>query len=394
MTNSLRVISPLSHLYDELKMFLATSEIVDLQGNVYSWLNPQHPGYVYPEIMGFYLNLVSQLIYITRFSLTQMSPNRHRLDGDTSRCRKTEIAWLFPIENSSSKSRKSHRLKPNDTNTLLELRTHAISQQLQRLVQASGGLGKNGKVYVFDNCMAISGLLAYKKYLAGYVDDEILESMANFTVKLLEQRQICVAEDGSILKVTPHWSNTFGASMLKTVIALDGLTEETGNCTYRQLALEIAEEIIANCFDRSYFRAFPATNAVYCHAHCYALEGLLYLQTKGYKNVSEILQAGVKQLQIWQNDDGSLFNWYNTTSCHQLKVADATAQAIRLWLAIAPQTYADNITRGWQFLASIQSPEQGLYYHADSQDCNSWATMFALQALDWSLNDVCSDRLV
>ena len=394
MTNSLLVISPLSHLYDELKIFLARSDIVDVQGNVYSWLNPQHPGFIYPEIMGLYLNLASQLIYAERCSLTMLSPDIYIVDREASRCSDTEIAWLFPIENSSSKSKRSHSLKSSTIDVQLELRTHAISQQLQSLVPPSGGLGKQGKVYAFDNCMAISGLLAYKKYLAGFVDDEILSRMADFTVKLLQQRLTCVAEDGSILKLTPHWSNTFGASMLKTVIALDELTEETGDCTYRQLALEITEEIIANCFNHSYFRAFPATNAVYCHAHCYALEGLLYLQTKGYQNVSEILQAGVQQLQTWQNDDGSLFNWYNTTSCPQLKVADVTAQAIRLWLAIDPHTYAHNIQRGWDFLTKMRSPQQGLYYCVGSRDRNSWATIFSLQALDWSLNDVYGDCLV
>ena len=369
MTNSILEITPVINLHRELTSFLAESNIVDSRGNVYSWVNPRNPGFVYPEIMGLYLNLSSQLVS----SKTESSVGNQ---------------VLIPTRT------KVDRLISRSTDRQLERRSHAIAQRLQKLVPLSGGLGKQGKIYVFDNCMAISGLLAYKKHLGGYVDDRVLSRMADFVVKLLERRQIYLPENGEELKPQAHWSNIFGASMLKNTIALSGLAEETRDSAYSQLASEIAEEVVDSCFERGYFRSFPKTNSVYTHAHCYALEGLLHLQTRGNRRFQNIIEAGVEQLKIWQNDDGSLYNWYNDTSRTRLKVADATSQAIRLWLAISPELYQDNIQRGWQFLAKIQSPQTGLHYHSDSKDRNSWASIFALQAMDWSLNKVYGDRLV
>lgn len=352
MINSLLKSNYLIDLNRELKLFLAESSIVDRRGNVYSWLNPRHQGFVYPEIMGLYLNLSSQLVGITNSEVWQ------------------------PID------------------ALLEKRSHAIAKQLQKLVPSLGGLGKQGKVYAFDNCMAITGLLAYKQYLGGYVDPKILLQMADFTVELLTQKLVCYDNKGNIVEQKPHWSNTFGASTLKNAIALDMLARETQNQAYQKLAFRIAEDVVATCFHRGYFRAFPTTNIVYCHAHCYALEGLLHLQTQGNRQFSQVLEAGVKQLKAWQNNDGSLYNWYNNVTEQRFKVADATAQAIRLWSAIDRDYYADNIERGGQFLTSLQSPHKGLHYQPETKDRNSWASIFAVQATDWSLNGVGDSLLV
>ena len=337
----------------KLKLFLAKSSLVDARGNVYSWLNPRHPGFVYPEIMGLYLNLSSQLI---------RAPN-------TPKASKT-------------------------VNALLENRSHAVAKQLQKLISPVGGLGKQGQIYAFDNCMAIAGLLAYKQHLGGFIEPKILLAMTDFAVKLLRQKLVCTDDLGNTVEQKLHWSNTFGASTLKNAIALNKLAQETQDITYRQLALQIAEDAIDRCFRGSYFTAFATTNTVYCHAHCYALEGLLYLQTQGYRQFDRVLKAGVKQLKAWQNDDGSMYNWYNNAFGQRFKVADATAQAIRLWLAIDRDFYAENIERGWQFLISLQSPQTGLYYQPDSQDRNSWASIFTVQAMDWYFNGADGSLLV
>ncbi|MGK7914651.1 MAG: hypothetical protein AB4038_03775, partial [Prochloraceae cyanobacterium] len=288
------------------------------------------------------------------------------------------------------------RLCAATSEPVLRQRTHAVAQKLQSLVPVSGGLGKQGKIYVFDSCIAINGLLNYKKYLNQKVSEGSLLRMATFVTELLRHRLILLDQDLKPSLVESHWSKVFGASMLKTVIALDALTQETGDTTYLELGLEIAEEVVAKCFNNGYFRIFSDNDAVYCHAHCYALEGLLHLQARGYTytNVASILKAGVEQLQTWQNDDGSLYNWYNSANKQQLKVTDATAQAIRIWLAVDRQAYSKNIERGLNFLARCQSSEGGLYYHAGSKDVNSWASIFALQALDWYYNGVRADCIV
>ena len=329
----------------ELIRFLASSDIVNDSGHVYSWLNPNHPGFIYPEAMGLYLTLISQLA--------------------------------------------SSRNDPHLTE-----RAHTVARGLQESVSLSGGIGKDGKLYLFDTCMAVTGLLTYKESLQGHVDPAVLLCMARFVVEMTQRRLSLITDDGKVPQVAPHWSTVFGASMLKTIIGLDALAVNTGENIYYTLALEIADEIVRDYLSDGAFHVFSNANTVYCHAHCYALEGLLRLRACGYRDTTLILYAGANRLQSWQNADGSLFNWYNAPLCQQCKVSDATAQAVRIWLAVDRGIYLPAIERALAFLARLRSPELGLYYSASSMDVNSWASIFAIQAMEWYLNGVRVDQIV
>ncbi|OKH24711.1 hypothetical protein [Chroogloeocystis siderophila] len=345
MSNVESAILPTREMQTDLVHFLTCSKIVCNSGYIYSWINPNHPGFVYPEAMGLYLTLVSQL------SL-----------------------------------QRNYRY--------LAEQAHAVANSLQHLISPLGGIGKNEKLYLFDTCMAVNGLLTYKKYLNGYVNPTVVADMSRFIMKMAQQRLAVVADNGSLLEIQPHWSSVFGASMLKTVIALDALAVETGEHYFSNLALEIAEEVVRECYSDGVFHVFPETTLVYCHAHCYALEGLLYLHSRDYLEATELLSGGAQSLQRWQNSDGSLFNWYNAPSRELCKVCDATAQALRIWIAVDRDRFAEAINKGFTFLLSLRSPDFGLYYCDRSLDVNSWASIFATQAMDWSLNGVQSDCIV
>ncbi len=332
-------------LQSKLIRFITSSSIINASGHVYSWSNLNHPGFIYPEVMGLYLTLMSQLAL-------------YRSDPCITEC------------------------------------AHTVAKGLQELVPASGGIGKNGKLYLFDTCMALNGLLTYKAHLNSHVDPAVLARMAHFIVKMTQQRLVLIADDGSVPEVPLHWSTVFGASMLKTVIALDALALNTGEERYCSLAVEVANEVVRECLSDGTFHVFSGTNTVYCHAHCYALEGLLHLHKRRYCDTLTILRAGADRLQNWQNSDGSLFNWYNTPRQERYKVGDATAQAIRIWLAVDRDTYLPAIKQGFTFLDSLRSPELGLYYCDGSEDVNSWVSIFAIQAIEWYLNGVQADQLV
>jgi hypothetical protein len=320
-----------------LLQYLISPVVLNGSGSVYSWVNPAHPGFVYPEAMGLYLRLLS--LHAT-----------------------------------------------GEPGGQIASRAAEVAKGLERMTPQIGGLGIRGHLYLFDTCMGIAGLSTYRRKLGGDVSPETFEKMGRFVSDLAERRLALVDEEGAIPSVGRRWSTVFGAHMLKTVIALDALTEETGEGRYRALALDVAEEVIHTCFTDGIFRADPDGDAVYCHAHCYAMEGLLHLHARGLRESSRELRAGTDRLRAWQNEDGSMFNWYQDPSRECSKVGDATAQAVRIWLAVDPDAHRMPIERGLSFLASLRSPEAGLYYGAGSRDVNTITSVFAAQAVDWYLN--------
>lgn len=345
MTIDYAVRRPPNSLQNDILSFLTYSDIVNEAGHVYSWINPDHHGYVYPEAMGLYLTLASQTA--------------------------------------------SHRDDP-----VLSNRTHRVARRLQDMVPASGGIGKNGNHYLFDNCMAITGLLTYESLLGGTLDEAAFTRLTNFARELAERGCAVVATSGEVANVRPHWSTRIGASALKNVIAFDRLATRFNDMRYLDLAMEMADYVISSCFRDGVFYSHAATSMVYTHAHCYALEGLLHLHARGYRDTSSTLQAGADQLRDWQNGNGGLFNWNNAPQQRVLQVADATSQAVRIWIAVDRERYAANIERAIAFLASLRGPEGGLYYAPGSADVNSWSSLFAAQALEWHTYGPQPDQIV
>lgn len=326
----------LEEIQRDVIRFLASPAITNGDGCVYSWINPEHPGFVYPESMGLYLRLMSFLAF----------------------------------------ERKEAGLTE---------RAHTIAASLQKLTPPQGGVGMEGKLYLFDTCMAVAGLAAYRTLLNGRVDPRKLAAMARFVGDMTERRLTLVDEEGRVPETKRHWSTIFGAHQLKTVIALDSLASLTGEDRYRSLARGVMDEVVRGCFKDGAFRIGPGDTTVYCHAHCYALEGLLYLRARGYADTTSLLRAGADRLKSWQNGDGSMYNWYEDPSRSPSRVGDASAQAVRIWLVVDREAYRPSIEKGLAFLAGLRSPESGLYYSAGSRDVNSVTSIFAAQAMEWAL---------
>ncbi len=335
-------------LQTDILRFLTLSPIVTDSGHLFSWVNPEHAGYVYPEGMGLYLTLVSQLAAV-------------RDDAQMAAC------------------------------------VGKVAIAMQEIATPHGALGLRGHLYPFDTCMGVTGLCAYKRYLGGGIDADLLGRMASFIIDMAGRRLTILNPDGSSPDVAPSWSATFGASMLKEVIALDDLARETGEERYRTLAMEIADEVIDTSYDEGSFHVYPRDKAVYTHPHCYALEGLLHLRSRGYRDTTPLLRAGADKLSEWQDEDGGQWNWNaawaGVSGRQRLKVGDASAQAVRIWLAVDREGYRLQIERGLAFLASIRSPQGGLYYAAGSRDVNAITSIFAAQAMEWYLREPRPDAI-
>ncbi len=343
--SQVKALPALEAFQADLLRFLASPEITNGNGSLYSWVNPAHPGFIYPEAMGLHLRLVSVLA---------------ARDGD-------------PV---------------------LRARADEVARGLHAVTPESGGVGMDGYDYLFDTCMAVAGLHAYREKLGGKVEPGLIARMAAFIERTARRRQPLVDAQGREPERRRHWSRLFGAHMLKTVIALDALHRETGEARYRSLALEIADEVIRGCYEDGIFRMGPGEAAVYCHAHCYALEGLLYLRAVGLRREDAIISAGADRLAEWQNPDGGMSNWYEDPSRSTEKVGDATAQTARIWLAVDREKYASRIEKAIGFLGTLQSDMAGLHYSTKSRDVNTITSTFAAQALDWRLTGAQPEWLV
>lgn len=335
----------LSALEQSALNFLAMSPIVNSQGEVLSWLNTDHPGYVYPEIMGYYLT----------FGSTYLA---------------TGVA-TDPLAH------------------FLTQRVHQVAQRLQTIVSPVGGIGKSGYLYLFDTAIAVTGLLAYHNQIKGDIDESVVLRMVGFMERAVTQQHAVFKTNGDRAILSPHWSTVFGSSMVKCAIAFNRVADWTGQDHYHQLGRDCITSVIANYCRDGAFPVCPQSDLVYTHAHCYALEGLLDLHTYGADTMAD-LRIGADWLEQWQNRDGSLLNWNRVGNrpgvegpVNSLKIGDATAQALRIWIAVDGDRYQRAIRRGFRFLQRLAATHHGFYYGLGSRDVNAWVTLFTAQALAW-----------
>jgi hypothetical protein len=300
---------------------------------VLSWLNPRKPGYVYPEIMGYYASLCAE---------------RGRSPGGE--------AWL---ERGARVAR-------------------AIVDSLSR----DGGLGRAGIDYAFDTGIALSGLLRLQRVAGGSEHRDAMLRMGAFLANSLERR-VAAWKDGRPHVDLDSWSLSFGASALKAAMAMELAAEHFRDEAARELVRRTVRELVQGSFRDGAFHINAHRDWVYAHAHCYALEALLVLAPRGLADPAPIA-PGAAWLAEVQNADGSLTNWHGRTDLPLGHQGDATSQAVRIWSAVDRARYAGNVARALAFLASLQTLEGGLRYDHASEDVNSWVSMFAAQAVAWS----------
>lgn len=314
--------------------WLLDSKLCDAEGRVYSWLNPSKPGYVYPEIMGYYVSLCAE---------------RARHAGGQ--------VWLE--------------------------RALTVARALESQLSPAGGLGRAQIDYTFDTGIGLCGLARLDRVRGGNGFRPTIARMAEFLTRHLEQGVVAV-ESGRARVDDTRWSESFGASALKTAIALDMASEHLGDPAPRELGRRVVRDVLGKCLaPDGRIRINAKRDWVYAHAHAYAVEGLCALAPRGLADSSAILPAAAWIASV-QNADGSITNYHGRPDAQLSRQGDATSQAVRIWCAVDARRFAPNIARGLGFLASLQTAEGGLRYSADSSDVNSWVTMFAAQATLWS----------
>jgi hypothetical protein len=349
---SLRFINGVYSLVDmrkimeSIQQWLLHSSIHGNHGEVYSWVNPVHQGYLYNEIVGYFI---------------------------------TYLVALYDQEHDENK--KEEYLKEALKSV------SCLQKQMLR-----GALGRGEIVYAFDTGICLTGLLHLQKKVTDqekeYVDACIQRLLPFFLEQLKNKNAAINNNTQQQVFDKEKWSLSYGCLLMKMAIPLYLLFEKTQESKYKEQAIALCQELIFCCFHKDHFSINEYVPWVYTHPHCYATEGLLFLQEKGIHEFDQIILKAAQWLAQQQNADGSLYSWYYRPGAEKVKNGDCNAQAIRIWLAVDSTKYKKNIKNGFSFIQTLQSSEGGLYYNPTSQDINSWVSLFTWQAYNWKLHGV------
>src|SRR5262249_7852760 len=148
------------------------------------------------------------------------------------------------------------------------------------------------------------------------------------------------------------------------------------------LARALAADLLA-LHAQGRFRIHHNSQESYLHASCYAVEGLLCLERTALAPVGPL----IRQCAVWlagvRDFGGGCPAWHDGRSSYGPLRADVTAQAVRIWSCVDRARFRQPIRRALRFLVRLKTAEGGLAYEPGSGDVNTWATIFAVQAVLW-----------
>jgi len=305
--------------------WLQSAGVVRPDGHVLSWVNPDRPGYAYPEIAGYLLS------YLT---------------------------W----EGAST----------------VETRNR-VASGLAADMSARGGVGRWGIDYAFDSAVALTGLLRHERAGGQLPATEMVDRLYAFVVRCVAERTAYV---GASDTDPSHWSVSYGSHLLKLVIALTAYEGSRAVPGHSAPVAQLVEDLVP-LYDDGRFKVNDLSGETYTHSHCYAVEGLLTLEGRGLGEFRSLINGAADWLAQIQLEDGGVPSRHDGTVALGGPHTDCTAQAVRIWALVDSERYATEISRGAAFLHEMEKGGP-FRYRPDSDDMNTWATMFAVQALRWA----------
>ena len=245
---------------------------------------------------------------------------------------------------------------------------------------AADAIGREGARYTFDLGIVAIGLQAHMAARATYRNEALVARE-----RLAAEIMLARAVEG---RPSPRWSAHFGPHLRKCAFTL------------RMFASEFPEHMPA--FERLWTATgghdfdprapTPGASATYLHACAYALEGTVLLASR-YGDDDRVYEA-MEWFARLQRPSGGMPAWADGERGFGPTRADATAQAVRLWAWLDRRRWEEPIARGLDWLARATAPGGGVRYADDCDHQNTWATVFAIQALDFADGRGSGDTLV
>ncbi len=317
-------------------------------GEVLSWVNPEHPGYLYPEAAGLLLALLAQDI---------------------------DEGPRMPRDRAASQLAVCQR----------------IFEALAADIDARGAVGRGGVDYLFDSGIVLHGLLRLHDRLVEGIDDgalrvleAVIDRVYNRVLRGVARRRAVSPAPGE----SPRWSEAWGCHLLKLALPLAAYARIFGDDDGRPAASirRLVGDLIPLAAGGR-FVVYGGDDRTYVHACCYAAEGLLAVDPAIDPQARPQAVATATWLATIQRADGSMLAWHDGERAYGPQRADIVAQSVRLWAAVDRRRFAPSIARGLGHLAGLQSASGGLRYGPESDDVNTWATIFAAQAIAWVEGD-------
>ena len=230
------------------------------------------------------------------------------------------------------------------------------------------GCGREGAVYLFDTAVCLRALGTFSdnfEDLTLQPTRELLDRLAHTSGDMIRRHDACSRPANGI--GPRRWSESFSAHLIKAAHLLS---------PWLPAWRSVLDELVGRFFQGGRFYADAGHRRVYLHASCYASEGLL---ARPDLHLGELEQIAPFLARI-QRADGGIPAWWPEEAG---PVTDATAQAVRIWQCTDATAFAESIQRGFAFLDTMALPGGGFRYSPLIAHANSWATIFAVQAMVW-----------
>ena len=264
------------------------------------------------------------------------------------------------------------------------------------------------RYYSFDSAMCLQGLLDLNTVHPVPALRESARGIGDWLVHRMQRPDgaFISVVDGITREDRPDGDEVFGdggSLHAKHAIGLLKLSDATGDHRYAVASQQVCDWVLCLQDNDGAFHATEQMEQVVSHSHCYATEGLLFAHDAlGAERYGEAARRAAEWLLSIQNRDGSINiaykrRWWRmgrriTEKMLPRRVSDATAQAVRIWLALfyldgddrflrASRRAADYLRRAQCTSSPDHNALGGLTYWPGHPMMYAWCTMFALNAI-------------
>jgi len=260
--------------------------------------------------------------------------------------------------------------------------------------------------YTFDTAICVAGWADLCAATGNYEWQECIERGLSWLLTLQATEGLFRARvhlNGESLASELGFAGDGGCLHGKHTLALLRSNRLCPHPEWQQAAIKVADWVLGLQAEDGAFWANAERRYVFTHAHCYALEGLLFAAAElGREDYHRAAVRGARWLAQVQLPDGSLARFYKVRRpgrawlerWNPVRALDATAQAVRIWRVLAEREEGDfreHADRAWAFLTAQQWQEhpdpavRGAFPYQlrgrwKAPRIHTWVNQFALSA--------------